>query len=96
LDNKTHKEGQQHLVLELLYDRKHKHGRSIMKSAFGSLKKTFKKIFCKIELDITLVLIVFTCCFFFHNLIFGKAESIIKYAKEIVTYVITITFMAQT
>lgn len=66
-----HKERQHHSILKVLYNKKHNHGQSLVKNAFGILKKTTRVISGKIELDITLVLDVFTCCFL-HNLILGR------------------------
>jgi hypothetical protein len=60
-----HKEGQQHSMFELLYNKKHKCGCSIM---------NFWKLLYKIDLDITLVLDVFTCYYLFHNLIIGRKQ----------------------
>jgi hypothetical protein len=57
-----HKEGQQYSILELLYNKKHKCGCLIVESVFGVLKKSFKELLCKTNLDVTLVLDGFTWC----------------------------------
>jgi len=38
-----HKEGQNHSILKILYNKKHKHRWSLVKNAFGILKKTLGK-----------------------------------------------------
>jgi len=63
------KEGQQHSMFELLYNKKHKSRCSIV---------SFKKLLYKIDLDITSVLDVFKCYYLFHNLIIGKNQHDIK------------------
>jgi hypothetical protein len=46
----------------------------VAENAFGILEKTFREIMGKIEMDITLVPNIFTCCIL-HNLInLGKEE----------------------
>jgi hypothetical protein len=57
-----HKEGQQYSILELLNNKRHKCGCLIVKNAFGILKKSFKELLCKTNLDVTLVPNGFTWC----------------------------------
>jgi hypothetical protein len=45
----------------------------VVENDFGILKTTFQKFLGEIEMDITLVLNIFTSCFL-HNLIFCKKE----------------------
>jgi hypothetical protein len=50
-----------------------------MQKAFGILKQSFQKILYKIDLDITLVLDMFSSCCLLHNLILGwKKLDILK------------------
>ncbi len=57
-----HKEGQQYSILELLYNKRHICGCLIVKNAFGILKKSFRELLCKTNLDVTLVLDGFIWC----------------------------------
>jgi hypothetical protein len=67
-----HKKGQHHSILKFLYNKKHKHIRFLIENAFGILKKASREILSKIELDITLVLDIFTYCCFLQNLILSR------------------------
>jgi hypothetical protein len=67
-----HEKGQQHSILEMLYNNKHKHGQYVVENAFGILKKTFMELTGIIELDVRLVPNVLTCYYLLHNLILGK------------------------
>jgi hypothetical protein len=57
-----------------LYNRKHKWGWLVVKNAFGILKQNFWEFLYKINIDVNLVLDVFTCCCLLHNLILGWRE----------------------
>jgi hypothetical protein len=51
----SHKENQeQHSMLELLYNHKHKKRRLVVENAFGMNKQNFKELLKKIELDVTI------------------------------------------
>jgi hypothetical protein len=79
-----HEKGQQHSILEMLYNKKHKHGQYVIENAFYKrtqnsssfspdfliLTMSCKELMGKIKLDVTLD--VFTCCYLLHNLTFGK------------------------
>jgi hypothetical protein len=69
-----HKEGQQHFVLELLYNRKHKQGQLVVENAFSTLKQSFREFLYKTNIDVNLVPNVFTCLCLLHNLILGKKK----------------------
>ncbi len=43
------------MILELLYNKKHKCGRFVVENSFNILKKTFRKFFGKINLHVTFV-----------------------------------------
>jgi len=62
------KEQGPHMILELLYNKKHKCGRFVVENFFNILKKTFQKLLGKINLHVTFVLDVFICCLL-HNLL---------------------------
>ncbi len=71
----SHKEdGEVHSVLQLLYNHKHKKGRSIVENAFDILKQIFKELLEKTKLHIIIVLNVFFACCIFHNLLLGRKE----------------------
>jgi hypothetical protein len=70
-----HKEdGEVHSVLQLLYNHKHKKGKSIVENAFDILKQTFKELLEKTKLHIIIVFNVFFACCLFHNLLLGRKE----------------------
>lgn len=73
----TFKEDGQHNILELLYNIKHKKGRSVVDNAFGILKKTFKKLMHKLDLSATFLPDISTCCLL-HNLLKTKDEASIE------------------
>ncbi len=70
----SHKQGHQHFVLKVLYNKKHKCEHVVVENACGILKKTFREIMGKKKMDIALVPNIFTFCIL-HNLInLGKKE----------------------
>lgn len=70
-----HKEdGEVHSILQLLYKRKHKKGRSIVDNAFDILKQTFRELLEKTKLHIIIVPNVFFACCLFHNLLLGRKK----------------------
>jgi hypothetical protein len=54
-------------ILELLCNRKHKRGQSIVENYLGILKKTFKELMQKLKLNVIFLLNVFICLL--HNLL---------------------------
>jgi hypothetical protein len=51
----SHKENQeQHSMLELLYNHKHKTRKLVAENAFGTNKQNFKELRKKTELDVTI------------------------------------------
>ncbi len=71
-----------HLVLELLYNHKHKRGRSIVDNAFGILKQTFIKFLKETNLHITIVLDVFSTCCLLHNLLLRRKDVDVDHSCE--------------
>jgi len=70
-----HKEdGEAHSILELLYNCKHKKGRSIVENAFDILKQTFIELLKKTKLHITIVFYVFFACCLFQIFLLGRKE----------------------
>jgi hypothetical protein len=56
------KEERQHAILELLYNRIHKRGHSIVENN-GILKKTFRVLMQKSNLHVKFLPNVFMCCY---------------------------------
>jgi hypothetical protein len=70
-----HKEdGEVHSILQLLYKRKHKKGRSVVENPFDIFKQTFRELLTKTKLHIIIVPIVFFACCLFHNLLLGRKK----------------------
>jgi hypothetical protein len=68
------KEGH-HIILELLYNRKHKRGRWVVDNAFGILKKTFREFLTKTELHVFFVPYAFTAYCLLHNFLRSQSKS---------------------
>jgi len=66
-----HKE-REHIVLEALYNKKHKHGCLVVENAFKILEQTFCELLCKTKLHITLVFDMVTCYALLHNLLITR------------------------
>jgi hypothetical protein len=61
------KEEGHHIVLELMYNKKHKRGCFVLDKVFGILKKTFKEFLAKTKLHVSFVPNAFTTCCLLHN-----------------------------
>ncbi len=59
-----YKEGNQHTILKLLYN-KHKRSRSVVKNGFGILKRKFRELLHKNELNVvfSLIFLLATVCY---------------------------------
>lgn len=55
--------------IELLYNKKHKCGRSVVENTFSILEKTYWKLIGKFDLHVTFLPDVFTCFYLLHNLL---------------------------
>jgi hypothetical protein len=73
------KEDEQHNILELFYNIKHKKGQSVVDNAFGILKKTFKELMHKLDLSVTFLPNISTCCLL-HNLLKTNDEANIEHS----------------
>ena len=71
-----------HTVLETLYQRKHKRGRSVIEHTFGILKQAFRELQYKSKLHVTFLLDVVTCCCYLHNLLLGQDEEQVQRLME--------------
>jgi len=70
------------MILELLYNKKRKCGSFVIENSFSILKKTFQKLLGKINLHVTFVPNVFTCCSL-HNLLQNQVHSQIEMLMHI-------------
>jgi hypothetical protein len=61
-------DGQPLAVAEVLYNRRHRRGRSVVENAFGLLKESWRELLHKTELHITVVPDVVNACCILHNL----------------------------
>jgi hypothetical protein len=70
------------MILDLLYNKKHKCGRFVVENSFGIFKKTSQELLGKINLHVTFVPNVFTCCLL-HNLLRNQVDSQIEILMHI-------------
>ncbi len=62
-----------HIALEVLFNKQLYWGRSVIKNAFGILKKTFNELFLNTNLLVLFLLDVVVCCCIIYNMLFdGK------------------------
>jgi hypothetical protein len=71
------------MILELLHNKKHKCGRFVVENSFSIFKKTFWKPLGKINLNVTFVPGVFTCCCLLHNLLWNQVDFQIEMLMHI-------------
>jgi hypothetical protein len=72
------KEEGHHIVLELLYNMRHKQGHSIVENAFRILKKTFREFLTKFELHVSFLLDVFIICCLLHSILCFQIKKNVK------------------
>jgi hypothetical protein len=70
------------MILELLYNKKCKCGSFVVENSFNILKKTFQELLGKINLHVTFVLNVFSCCSL-HNLLQNQVDFQIEMLMHI-------------
>jgi hypothetical protein len=70
------------MILELLYNKKRKCGSFVVENSFSIFKKTFQELLGKINLHVTFVPNVFTCCLL-HNLLQNQVDSQIQMLMHI-------------
>jgi len=79
------KRKEHHSFLELLYNHKHKRGRSIVeKIIFGIIKLIFKELLKKIKLHITIVPNFLSAYCLFFNLILGRRKINVKELMQVI------------
>jgi hypothetical protein len=61
-------DGNPRSLAETYFNKRHRHGRSVVENAFGLLKENWREMGKKIDLHITIVPDVFYCCCILHNL----------------------------
>jgi len=71
-----------HIVLETLYERKHKRGRSVIEHVFGIFKQIFHELQYKLDLHVTFLPDFVTCCCYLHNLLLGQDEEQVQKLME--------------
>lgn len=74
-----HRKGK-HKILESLYNKRHKRGKSTIKSEFGVFEKLVMNCNGKIEIHIDIIYHhLITCCSILHNLFFGHHKFDVGY-----------------
>jgi hypothetical protein len=67
----------QHSILETLFNKQFSHVIVLVENNFGILKKTFRKLMIKSNLDVQFLSNVIICCYMLHNMILnGKNAKI--------------------
>jgi hypothetical protein len=61
-------DGQDRSFAESLYNKRHRHGRSIVENAFGLMKVNWREMLGKTKLQVEIVPDVFYACCILHNL----------------------------
>jgi hypothetical protein len=77
-----HREGRL-TVLEQLYNRKHKCGRSVVKHMFGILKQSFRELMKKSELNVTNLQDVVMACCYLHNVLLEQDPYEVEWLMEL-------------
>lgn len=77
-----HREGRL-TILEQLYNRKHKRGRSVVEHTFGVLKQTFRELMKKSELHVTFLPDVVMACCYLHNILLGQHPHEVERLMEL-------------
>jgi hypothetical protein len=77
--------GQPRALEEILYNRRHRQGRSVVENAFGLLKKSWRELLHKPELHIILVPDVVNACCILYNLTVTKTTVAVEEAMERLT-----------
>jgi hypothetical protein len=63
-----------HTILKALFNKHLSRGKSVVENVFGILKKTFKELFLKTNLDILFVLDVVVYYYIFYNMIIDDKD----------------------
>lgn len=67
-------DGHELSVIEYIYNKKHRRGRSVVENAFGILKQSWRELLHGSELDVKFIPDVVVCCCVLHNLLIGGSE----------------------
>jgi hypothetical protein len=71
------KEENQHTILELLYNKRHKQRNYAMDNAFGILKKTLREFLIKFDLHVFYVFYAFNVCYIiYYNLKLKRCSKV--------------------
>jgi hypothetical protein len=67
-------DGHEMSVLEALFNKNHRRGRSVVGNAFGLLKESWRILLNKCDLHVKIIPNVFVCCCILHNLLLQLEE----------------------
>lgn len=67
-------DGHERSVLEALFNKSHRRGRSVVENAFGLLKENWRILLNKCDLFVKIIPNVFVCCCIMHNLLLQREE----------------------
>jgi hypothetical protein len=61
-------------VLEALFNKRHRRGRSVVENAFGLLKESWQILLNRCDLHVKIIPDVFVCCCILYNLLLQQEE----------------------
>jgi hypothetical protein len=71
-------DGHEMNVLEALFNKRHRRGRSVVENAFGLLKESWRILLNRCDLHVKIIPNVFVCCCILHNLLLQRKEVDVK------------------
>jgi hypothetical protein len=66
-------------IIEILFNRRLKHGRCVVLNAFGILEQTFCELLVKFDLIVTFLLDVILCCALLYNISLARSRGDVKH-----------------
>jgi hypothetical protein len=67
-------DGQPRSIIERIYNKKHRRGRSVVENAFGLMKQSWREMLKKTELNVKFVPDVVLACCILHNMVMGAEQ----------------------